>query len=305
MEAHIQSLVHGYTDLAMTGRDTYYTSFKAKEASSGRTVTLKFFSRGDNNEAQRLALNEINILKDSNHPSIVKLIDSQTNEEYVVLVLEYLPMDLRRYISSQRTLPQELVRSYAFQILAGLYNIHQRGIIHRDLKPEKLLIDENGQLKISGFCCAKNADETSMYTHEMVSLWYRPPEMLLHNPEYNEKADLWSAGCVIAEMVKGRPLFMGDSSLDQMNKIVDVLGTPNTEAFYDLANGTVELPSQQPKDLSEAIGSTSDLLTDLLSKLLALDPNERITARDAINHPYFDEIRHNYDNGYLPEDFYQ
>ena len=178
--------------------------------------------------------------------------------------------------------------------------MHQHRIFHRDLKPQNLLVDSNGQnIKLADFGLARAFGlPIKTYTHEVVTLWYRCPEILLGQKAYSLGVDLWSTGCIFAEMVQRRPLFMGDSEIDQIFKIFKVLGTPNENNWPD-ALKLNDFKSTFPKfrgipmieHTQNAQGhNLNELEVDLLSGLVALDPNRRISALAALQHPYFDDL---------------
>jgi len=185
-----------------------------------------------------------------------------------------------------------LVQSYTKQLLQGLTYCHQRRIVHRDLKPQNLLIDKKGSLKIADFGLARAfCVPVRQYTHEVVTLWYRAPEILLGSPTYSIPVDIWSAGCIFAELLSKKPIFPGDSEIDQLFKIFRQMGTPTDEMWH----GCTSLPDYKPsfpkwkkQEFSKAFENTQSLAAiDLLEKMLTYEPAQRITAREALNHPYF------------------
>jgi len=180
------------------------------------------------------------------------------------------------------------------QILSALAFCHARLVLHRDLKPQNILIDRHGRVKLADFGLARAFQAKKMYTQEVVTLWYRAPELLLGNPEYTASVDLWSAGCILAEICSRRPLFPGDSEIDQLFRIFRLLGTP-TEASW---LGVTSFPDYQsifPKwraaDIASSIPRMEASGADLLSRLVNYEPLERLRAEDAIRHPFFDEVR--------------
>ena len=180
-------------------------------------------------------------------------------------------------------------------MLRGLAFCHSRRVLHRDLKPQNLLIDREGNLKIADFGLARTFGiPVRTYTHEVVTLWYRAPEILLGTKHYGCAIDVWSVGCIFAEMVLQHAFFAGDCEIDQLFKIFRILGTPNKESWPDvesLPDFKPTFPKWQPSDLGKCFRDKLESSgIDLLQRMLTYDPARRITVRDALRHPYFDEL---------------
>jgi serine/threonine protein kinase len=167
------------------------------------------------------------------HPNIVELSDVIQSEGRLYLVFEFVDKDLKKYLEAcNGPLSSQLIKSYSIQLLRGLEYCHVRGIMHRDLKPQNILVSRDGRLKIADFGLARAfVPPIRPFTHEVVTLWYRPPEILLGCKTYALPVDMWAVGTIIAEMVTKRPLFPGDSEIDELFKIFRVLGTPNEETW--------------------------------------------------------------------------
>ena len=173
--------------------------------------------------------------------------------------------------------------------------LHSNRIFHRDLKPQNLLISDDGKVcKLADFGLARAFGlPIKTYTHEVVTLWYRCPEILLSQKQYALGVDTWSTGCIFAEMAQKRPLFMGDSEIDQIFKIFKVLGTPNEHNWADalkLPDFKSTFPRFKGIPMHTHTPSLNELEVDLLKNLTALDPNKRISAKMALLHPYFDTL---------------
>ena len=182
------------------------------------------------------AIREIALLKCLTHSSVVELMDVVHHEAKLYLIFEYLEKDLKQFMDARghqnRALPNDMLTSYMYQLVDGVAFCHSNGILHRDLKPQNLLIDTHGHLKIADFGLARTFGvPTRAYTHEVVTLWYRAPEILLGITNYQMPIDVWSMGCIFAEMVNGAPLFPGDSEIDELFRIFRILGTPTTTTW--------------------------------------------------------------------------
>ncbi|XP_038182240.1 cyclin-dependent kinase 3 isoform X2 [Arvicola amphibius] len=276
------------------GEGTYGVVYKAKNKETGQIVALKKIRLDVEAEGiPSTAIREISLLKELKHPNIVKLLDVIHREKKLYLVFEFLTQDLKKHMDSAPTpeLPLNIVKSYLSQLLQGLNFCHCHRVIHRDLKPQNLLINEFGAIKLADFGLARAFGvPMRTYTHEVVTLWYRAPEILLGSKFYSTAVDLWSIGCIFAEMVLGKPLFPGDSEIDQLFQIFRILGTPS-EATWP---GVSQLPDYQSsfpkwtrKALEEIVPSLGPEGKDLLLQLLQYDPSRRITAKTALVHPYF------------------
>merc|ERR1719192_152147 len=177
----------------------------------------------------------------------------------------------------------KLVQSYMYQITKGILFCHQRRILHRDLKPQNLLIDQNGAIKLADFGLARAFGiPVRVYTHEVVTLWYRAPEVLLGSPKYSCPIDIWSIGTIFAEMLNRKPLFQGDSEIDQLFRIFRVLRTPNEDLWpgvTQLPDFKTSFPNWTTNNLESTMKDASSMALDLLQKCLAYDPAKRISAK--------------------------
>ncbi|XP_053157665.1 cyclin-dependent kinase 3 isoform X2 [Hemicordylus capensis] len=276
------------------GEGTYGVVYKARNKQTGQLVALKKIRLDSETEGvPSTAIREISLLKELKHANIVRLLDVVHSQKKLYLVFEYLYQDLKKYMDSSRTgeLPLSLVKSYLYQLLQGVSFCHSHRVIHRDLKPQNLLINEMGAIKLADFGLARAFGvPLRTYTHEVVTLWYRAPEILLGCKYYSTAVDIWSIGCIFAEMVTRKALFPGDSEIDQLFRIFRTLGTP-TESVWP---GVTQLPDYKGnfpkwprKEMKVVIPNLGRDGRDLLAHLLLYDPNRRISAKAALTHQYF------------------
>ncbi|XP_066304137.1 cyclin-dependent kinase 1-like [Branchiostoma lanceolatum] len=289
-----------YVKIEKIGEGTYGVVYKGRNKKTGLTVALKKIRLESEEEGvPSTAIREISLLKELMHPNIVCLQDVLMQESKLYLVFEFLTMDLKKYmdsIPSGQFMDAMLVKSYLYQILQGIVFCHSRRVLHRDLKPQNLLIDNKGIIKLADFGLARAFGiPVRVYTHEVVTLWYRAPEVLLGSPRYSTPVDIWSIGTIFAEMATKRPLFHGDSEIDQLFRIFRTMGTPTD----DIWPGVTQLPDYKPSfpswktspnQLKTSVKNMDDQALDLLQKTLIYDPANRISAKAALIHPYFDDL---------------
>ncbi|XP_065053647.1 cyclin-dependent kinase 1-A-like [Rhopilema esculentum] len=293
-----------YVRIEKVGEGTYGVVYKAKEKATNKLVALKKIRLDNEDEGvPSTAVREISLLKElSKHPNVVQLIKVIFDDSRLYLCFEYLLMDLKKYFDTVKgPIDKMLIKSYLYQICSGIEYCHARRIIHRDLKPQNLLIDENGLIKLADFGLGRAVGvPIRAYTHEVVTLWYRCPEVLLGSKRYACGIDTWSIGTIFAEMVTKKPIFQGDSEIDELFKIFNILGTAtnsNWEGVESLPAYKKEFPKWSRKDLSKAVPGLERAGIDLLEKFLIYNPQERISARKALNHPYFFDL----DKSALPQ----
>ncbi|CAH2241530.1 jg863 [Pararge aegeria aegeria] len=269
------------------GEGTYGVVYKGKNKITGQFVAMKKIRLDSEDEGiPSTAIREISLLKELEHPNIVKLEDVLMEEARLYLIFEFLSMDLKKHmdsLGSGKFMDPYTVKSYLYQINSAILYCHQRRILHRDLKPQNLLIDKTGIIKV-----------LRVYTHEVVTLWYRAPEVLLGSQRYSCPVDIWSIGCIFAEMSSKKPLFQGDSEIDQLFRIFRMLRTPTEEIWP----GVSSLPDYKPTfpnwttfNLHNHVQNLDERGMDLLQKMLVYDPMRRIIAKDIPQHPYFSDLK--------------
>ncbi|CAB3983646.1 Serine threonine- kinase NLK [Paramuricea clavata] len=222
----------------------------------------------------------------------------------IYIVTELMQSDLHKIIVSPQPLSMDHVKVFLYQILRGLKYLHSSGILHRDIKPGNLLVNSNCLLKICDFGLARleEPDESIMMTQEVVTQYYRAPELLAGANHYSSAVDIWSVGCIFAELMSRKILFQSGSPVQQLNRIVDLLGTPSLQDFSDAkaSKGAVSYllsKPNKPHNLA-SLYNLSHLATHesvhLLCRMLVFNPTKRISCSDALSHPYLDEGRLRY-----------
>ena len=289
-----------YTKTSKLGEGTYGVVYKAKDQKGQEIYALKKIRlQAEEEGIPSTAIREISLLKELNHINIVKLYDVMHTPKKLTLVFEYCEQELKKVIdaSNGKGLDKKLVKSYLYQLLKGIEFIHKHKVLHRDLKPQNLLMN-NGILKIADFGLARGYGiPVKNYTHEVVTLWYRPPDVLLGSKTYGTTVDIWSIGCIFAEMVTGKPLFMGKSESDQLKKIFKIRGTPSdnyASSLKELSEWGVGENVFEPwpeDDIKKYVPNLDPEGVDLLLKFLQIEPDKRISAEEALKHPFFDDIK--------------
>jgi len=287
-----------YTKIEKLGEGTYGIVYKAKNRETGEIVALKRIRLDSEDEGVPCtAIREISLLKELKHPNIVRLYDVIHTEKKLTLVFEYLDQDLKKYLDEcGGEISRQTMKSFMFQLLRGVAFCHEHRVLHRDLKPQNLLINKKGELKLADFGLARAFGiPVRSYSHEVVTLWYRAPDVLMGSRKYSTPIDIWSAGCIFAEMATGRPLFPGSSVNDQLMRIFKLMGTPNEDSWpgvAELADYKPDFPVYPAQSIPSIVHGLDDKGLNLLSRMLQYDPNQRISAVAAMKHPYFDGLPH-------------
>ncbi|KAI8081861.1 kinase-like domain-containing protein [Gilbertella persicaria] len=289
-----------YTKHKVAGNGSFGVVYQAKLLQTGEDVAIKKVLQ-DKQYKNR----ELHIMKSVTHPNIVTLKaffysqgDGKKEELYLNLVLEYVPETLyratRHYAKSKQSMPSLYVKLYTYQILRSLAYIHSMGICHRDIKPQNLLLDPTtGIVKLCDFGSAKMLMPDEPNVSYICSRYYRAPELIFGAQNYTVSIDVWSTGCVMAELMLNQPLFPGESGVDQLVEIIKVLGTPTKKQLLSMNPHYTEhrFPQIKPHPLSKVLKKSDMAAVDFLSELLQYTPDTRLSCMDAMAHPYFDELR--------------
>ncbi|KIW49911.1 cyclin-dependent kinase 1 [Exophiala xenobiotica] len=307
--------MENYQKIEKIGEGTYGVVYKARDLSNaGRIVALKKIRlEADDEGVPSTAIREISLLKEMNDPNIVRLLNIvHADGHKLYLVMEFLDLDLKKYMEALpvseggrgKALPEgstmdmqrlglgkDMVKKFMAQLVEGVRYCHSHRILHRDLKPQNLLIDREGNLKLADFGLARAFGvPLRTYTHEVVTLWYRAPEILLGGRQYSTGVDMWSVGAIFAEMCTRKPLFPGDSEIDEIFKIFKLLGTPDENTWPGVTSFPdfkTSFPKWRREPSSKMVPSLEPAGLELLEAMLEYDPAHRISAKAACNHPYF------------------
>jgi len=288
-----------YETVRVVGNGSFGVVFQATCVESGDTVAIKKVLQD-----KRFKNRELQIMKVLDHPNVVKLkhcfySTNEKDEVYLNLVLEFVPDTVYRiskhYSKSAQRMPSLYVKLYTYQMARALAAIHTGGVCHRDIKPQNLLVNTlTHQLKLCDFGSAKILVRSEPNISYICSRYYRAPELIFGATDYTTAIDIWSMGCVMAELLLGQPLFPGESGVDQLVEIIKVLGTPTREEIHSMNPNYTEFKFPQIKAHPWAKvfhkRMSHDAL-DLISHLLMYSPNLRYNGLEACCHVYFDELR--------------
>ncbi|KAL3289391.1 hypothetical protein HHI36_022821 [Cryptolaemus montrouzieri] len=281
-----------YQKLSAVGSGAYGQVCSALDTQTGNKVAIKKLARPFQSAVHaKRTYRELKLLKHMRHENVIGLLDvfyPKHDNSQIYLVTHLMGADLNNIIRTQK-LTDDHVQFLVYQILRGLKYIHSAGIIHRDLKPSNIAVNEDCELKILDFGLARPT-ETEM-TGYVATRWYRAPEIMLNWMHYNQTVDIWSVGCIMAELLTGRTLFPGSDHIHQLNLIMEILGTPSKEFMEKITSESAKvyiksLPPLEKKDLNQYFIGANPNAVDLLSLMLELDSDKRITAEQALAHPY-------------------
>ncbi|XP_060929958.1 mitogen-activated protein kinase 14A isoform X2 [Limanda limanda] len=285
-----------YQSLSPVGSGAYGSVCSAYDRKSNLKIAVKKLSRPFQSiiHAKRM-YRELRLLKHMKHENVIGLLDvfspATSLKEFtdVYLVTHLMGADLNNIVKCQK-LTDDHVQFLIYQILRGLKYIHSADIIHRDLKPSNLAVNEDCELKILDFGLARHTDDEM--TGYVATRWYRAPEIMLNWMHYNMTVDIWSVGCIMAELLTGRTLFPGTDHINQLQQIMRLTGTPPASLIsrmpsHEARNYISSLPNMPKRSFADVFVGANPQAVDLLEKMLVLDTDKRITAAEALAHSYF------------------
>ena len=294
---------HLYKIERVCGNGSFGIVFQGKILHTGETIAIKKVYQD-----RRFRNREFSIMSLLDHPNIVKVrhafytTGEKLDEIYLNLVMNYVPENLNRlnkqYFEKKEQIPLFLIKLYCFQIARALNYMHNKKICHRDIKPQNILLDpQTNRIYLCDFGSAKLLKRDESNVSYICSRFYRAPELLLGNEYYTTSIDIWSFGCVVAELFKGKPLLRTENKDEQINKIMECLGGPKEEdlaviidkqAAHELAKSTKGIKA---KNFADILPNCPSEIIDLISKILIYNPKKRLTAVEVMAHPAFDDLK--------------
>ncbi|EGV60076.1 hypothetical protein CANTEDRAFT_111568 [Yamadazyma tenuis ATCC 10573] len=288
-------ITNRYTDLNPVGMGAFGLVCSAVDKLTGQNVAVKKIMKPFSTSVlAKRTYRELKLLKHLTHENLITLDDIFLSPlEDIYFVSELQGTDLHRLLSS-RPLEKQFIQYFTYQILRGLKYVHSAGVIHRDLKPSNILINENCDLKICDFGLARIQD--LQMTGYVSTRYYRAPEIMLTWQKYDTEVDLWSVGCILSEMIEGKPLFPGKDHVHQFSIITELLGSPPPDVIDTICSENTlrfvqSLPHREPISFSERFAHCNHVepeAIDLLARMLIFDPKKRISAADALSHSYME-----------------
>ncbi|XP_058778308.1 mitogen-activated protein kinase 4-like [Vicia villosa] len=296
------------------GRGAYGIVCAAVNSDTREEVAIKKIANTfDNITDAKRTLREIKLLRHMDHENIIAIKDiirppQKDAFKDVYIVYELMDTDLHQIIRSNQPLNLDHCQYFLYQLLRGLKYVHSANVLHRDLKPSNLLLNGNCDLKIADFGLARTTSETDFMTEYVVTRWYRAPELLLNCSEYTSAIDVWSVGCIFAEIMTRQPLFPGKDYVHQLRLITELIGSPDDSSLGFLRSENAkrylrQLPQFGKQNLSAKFPLMSAEPLDLLEKMLIFDPDKRITVDEALCHPYLSSLHDINDEPVTPMPF--
>ncbi|KAI9003682.1 kinase-like domain-containing protein [Gaertneriomyces semiglobifer] len=283
------------------GQGAYGIVCAAQNLETGTEVAIKKVQKVfEKSILAKRALREIKLLRHFNgHENIISMLDMDVIDPSsfteIYLVQELMEADLHQIIRSEQPLTDAHFQYFVYQICRGLKFIHSANVLHRDLKPGNLLVNADCELKICDFGLARGLSDTQQgfMTEYVATRWYRAPEIMLSFRNYTKAIDMWSVGCIFAELLGGKPLFKGRDYVDQLNQILSILGTPDDTTLRRIGSERAQLyirslPRMRKIPWTQLYPRAPPSALDLLEKLLTFDPAQRITVEQALAHPYLE-----------------
>ena len=306
------ALISGYTIVEKLGEGAYSHVFRARHPTSGEDYALKFIKPEEGgHDLASTTVREIAITKVLKHTNIVEFVHAVLEEDVTIIVFKYHGRHLNdtfcrgtarghdRKSCSKKHADLQSIKSVMKQLLSGLAYLHAASVIHRDLKPQNIMVDSSFVVRIGDFGLARayTLPFSVKVDQEIVTRWYRAPELLLGTlgATFTPAIDIWSLGCIFAEIVRGEPLFTGDSEDDQLRRILNLLGQPDEKSWPGVSkfrnfSKLRDLTTTSPQFSSKFRNwyGAWEPARELLLAMLMLDPAQRITAADALRHPFFE-----------------
>uniref|UniRef100_A0A0N4ZT45 Cyclin-dependent kinase 7 n=1 Tax=Parastrongyloides trichosuri TaxID=131310 RepID=A0A0N4ZT45_PARTI len=284
-----------YEKVKHLGEGQFANVYLAKDTINNDLVAIKKIKLGSVTEVRdgvnRTALREIKLLQEIKHDNIICLRDVIGHKKNIQLVMDFMETDIEKVIQEKKIilmLPH--IKNIVLQVLLGLEYLHSNWILHRDLKPNNLLINSNGRVKITDFGLARYyGSPNKQYTCQVITIWYRPPELFYGASNYSGSIDIWSVGCIIAELLLRTPIFPGKSDLDQLSKIFHILGTPKLEDWPLMTElpGYCEAKPEPGIELNQVFTAASNDLLELIKGTFVFNPLKRFTATQCLESNYF------------------
>lgn len=279
-----------YKILETIGDGTYGTVYKGIKNDTNEYVAIKKMKKQYTDWEECKSLKEVVALRTLKHSNIVTLNELILEKNELIMIFEFIGVNLFEYLKNLEEIPEYKIRNIAFQALQGLAYMHKNNFFHRDIKPENILISGD-QVKLADFGLAKEIKSEPPFTDYVATRWYRAPEVILNSKTYSSPIDIFALGAIIAELYLNAPLFPGKNAQVQMNKICEILGTPNQNDWpegYALAKEiNYKFPQFRGKKLKNVIKNASESAINLLELMLNFNPEKRPSAVKCLQHPFF------------------